>query len=104
MYRGRKRTHLPVQVSGSSSVTVRLGPFASVSDPCSRGFDSRRLHLRPSLAAGSSLGNVHFHTLVPDGVFDVSGEAPARFPSLPPPSDEEVSHILVKVIHGVLSQ
>jgi hypothetical protein len=42
--------------------------------------------------------NVHFHTLVPDGVFDLSGEGRAHFVPLPAPTDEEVARILATVI------
>ncbi len=35
--------------------------------------------------SGSALNlNVHFHTLVPDGVFALDGDGPARFVPLPP--------------------
>jgi hypothetical protein len=43
-HHGRKRAHLPAQPSGSSSVSARLGPFASVCDDSRREFDSRRPH------------------------------------------------------------
>jgi len=45
--------------------------------------------------------NVHFHTLVPDGVFDLAGEGPARFVPLEAPSDEEAARILTVVIRKV---
>lgn len=45
--------------------------------------------------------NVHFHTLVPDGVFDLSGDGPARFVPLRAPSDEDVERILERVIRRV---
>lgn len=45
--------------------------------------------------------NVHFHTLVPDGVFDLSGDGTARFVPLPAPSDEEVERILEAVVRKV---
>ena len=45
--------------------------------------------------------NLHFHTLVPDGVFDLSGDGPARFVPLPAPSDEEVARVLTSVIRKV---
>ncbi len=45
--------------------------------------------------------NVHFHTLVPDGVFDLSGPGPARFVPIQAPSDEEVAKVLTAVIRKV---
>jgi hypothetical protein len=45
--------------------------------------------------------NVHFHTLVADGVFDLTGDGPARFIALPPPDDGEVARILASVIRKV---
>jgi hypothetical protein len=48
--------------------------------------------------------NVHFHTLIPDGVFTVEGEAreaPARFVRLPPPRDEDVQRLLACIIRKV---
>ena len=42
--------------------------------------------------------NVHFHTLVPDGVFDLAGGGPARFVVLRCPSDEELTAILTRFI------
>jgi hypothetical protein len=56
-YRGRKRGHLPVQVSGSSNVSVRLGPFASVCDHFRGGFDSGRLHFISARFLRASWGN-----------------------------------------------
>jgi hypothetical protein len=48
---------------------------------------------------GSALNlNVHFHTLTPDGVFELDEDGPARFVSLPPPEDEDVEAILRRVI------
>jgi len=41
---------------------------------------------------------VHFHTLTPDGVFELDEDGPARFVSLPPPKDEDVEAILRRVI------
>jgi hypothetical protein len=38
--------------------------------------------------------NVHFHTLVLDGVFSNGGGEPLRFRPLPPPTDEEVAVVL----------
>ena len=45
--------------------------------------------------------NVHFHTLVPDGVFVVRGQERARFVRLPAPDDEDVERILTRVIKQV---
>ncbi len=45
--------------------------------------------------------NVHFHTLVPDGVFEVKAEGPARFVRLPAPRDEDVEAILARVIRRI---
>jgi hypothetical protein len=45
--------------------------------------------------------NVHFHTLVPDGVFDLAGPGPARFVPIRAPSDEEVAKVLTAVIRRV---
>jgi len=42
--------------------------------------------------------NVHFHTLVPDGVFDLQGDGPAHFVTIPPPRDEEVASILERFV------
>ena len=45
--------------------------------------------------------NVHFHTLVPDGVFMVRGQDRARFVRLPALDDEDVERILTRVIKQV---
>jgi len=42
-----------------------------------------------------------FHTLIPDGVFDLAEDGPARFVSLPPPTDEDVAQVLTTVIRKV---
>jgi hypothetical protein len=42
--------------------------------------------------------NVHFHTLIPDGSFDLSGSGLARFVELRTPSDEELTWILTRFI------
>ncbi len=48
---------------------------------------------------GSALNlNVHFHTLLPDGVFLLDGDGPARFVPLPPPRDDDVAAILERVV------
>ena len=39
--------------------------------------------------------NVHFHSLVLDGVYEVTGAGPTRFHPLPPPDDEEVARVVV---------
>lgn len=52
---------------------------------------------------GSAINlNVHFHTLIPDGVFDLSGDGPARFVPLRPPTEEDVAGILARVIKRVI--
>src|SRR5258707_6155800 len=52
---------------------------------------------------GSALqSNVHFHVLVPDGVFVETEEgAPAEFHELQPPSDEDVANLLSRVARRV---
>src|SRR5262249_52000090 len=52
---------------------------------------------------GSALQlNVHFHVLVPDGVFvETTDGATAEFHELPPPLDEEVSKLLSQVARRV---
>src|SRR5262249_49852198 len=47
---------------------------------------------------GSALqSNVHFHVLVPDGVFaETEEDAPAEFRELPPPSDKDVANLLAQ--------
>ncbi len=42
--------------------------------------------------------NVHFHTLVPDGVFDVEGTGPARFVPVRAPGEEELTAILGRIV------
>jgi hypothetical protein len=42
--------------------------------------------------------NVHFHTLVPDGVFIEEGTGQARFEPLDAPTDEEVTAILLRIV------
>ncbi|MGQ0508281.1 MAG: transposase [Myxococcaceae bacterium] len=47
--------------------------------------------------------NVHFHVLVPDGVFtQVERGAPVEFVELPPPSDEDVAELLSCVAGRVM--
>ncbi len=51
---------------------------------------------------GSAINlNVHFHTLIPDGVFDLSRPGRALFVRLPAPSDEELERILTRIIRKV---
>ncbi len=51
---------------------------------------------------GSAINlNVHFHTLVPDGVFDLTGTGPARFVPLRGPTDQDVARVLTTVIRKV---
>ena len=51
---------------------------------------------------GSALDvNLHFHTLVPDGVFAADGEGDAFHP-LPPPTDDEVTRLLTTIRRRVL--
>ena len=47
--------------------------------------------------------NVHFHTVMPDGVFAVPApdEERASFIALPPPTTEEVEHLLTRVVKRV---
>jgi len=53
---------------------------------------------------GSSLNlNLHYHTLVLDGVFTTAPGQPTRFHALPPPSDEEVAKLLARVYRRVLA-
>lgn len=55
---------------------------------------------------GSALNvNVHFHTLMPDGVFVEAGDAGGEegaFRRLPPPSDDEVQRLLLTIRRRVL--
>ena len=55
------------------------------------------LHILAFLQAGINL-NVHFHTLVPDGVFDLEGAGQPRFVPIPPPRDEELAAILDRIV------
>ena len=38
--------------------------------------------------------NCHIHSLLPDGVFSADEQSGVRFHALPPPSDEDVAHVL----------
>jgi hypothetical protein len=49
-------------------------------------------------ARGSAINlNCHIHTLALDGVYPVSGSGPIRFHLLPPPDDDEVHRVVVRV-------
>ena len=45
--------------------------------------------------------NVHFHTLVPDGVFVPAGAGGARFVPLPAPTDDDVAAICARVVRRI---
>ena len=45
--------------------------------------------------------NVHFHTLVPDGVFVADGVDGARFVPLPPPTDDDVAGVCARVVRRI---
>ena len=52
---------------------------------------------------GSALPlNVHFHTLVPDGVFVADGAGGARFVPLPAPTDDDVADIGARAARRIL--
>jgi hypothetical protein len=69
----------------------RLARRAGVADPLCGSltflhrFDSQ---LRP---------NAHFHSFVPDGVFNEAGEGGLAFCALPPPSDEDVQRLVLRI-------
>jgi hypothetical protein len=49
--------------------------------------------------SGSAINlNVHFHTLTPDGVFELDDDGPACFVCVPPTEDEDVEAVLRRVI------
>ncbi len=49
---------------------------------------------------GSAINlNCHIHTLALDGVYEVSDDGPTRFYPLPPPDDEAVRRVVVRVAH-----
>jgi hypothetical protein len=51
---------------------------------------------------GSTLGlNVHFHAVLPDGVFAIEGDDPPRFVQLDPPSDQDVARLLDQIAERV---
>ena len=45
--------------------------------------------------------NVHFHSLVLDGVYPTHGDDEARFLPLPAPDDDEVARVTVRVARGI---
>ena len=45
--------------------------------------------------------NVHFHTLVPDGVFVPAGAGGARFVPLPAPTDDGVAELCARVVRRI---
>ena len=45
--------------------------------------------------------NVHFHTLVLDGVYHEEDDGELRFHTLPPPSPREIEQVLTAVIEGI---
>ena len=52
---------------------------------------------------GSALNlNVHFHTLVPDGVFVADGAGGARFVPLPAPTDDDVEDVCARAARRIL--
>ncbi len=48
--------------------------------------------------------NVHFHSLVLDGVYEVTGAGPTRFHPLPPPDDGEVARVVVATARRLAPQ
>ena len=61
---------------------------------------AHRLGIRDGHAGSLNL-NVHFHTLVLDGVFTETETGVLRFHPAPPPSDEEVARLLATIRAGV---
>jgi hypothetical protein len=45
--------------------------------------------------------NVHFHTLVLDGIYERYGEPGMRFRALPPPTDAEVAEVVARIARRV---
>ena len=73
----------------------RRGRLVGVADPRTGGCTAVQRF-------GSAINlNVHFHTLIPDGVFDVERPGRARFVGLPAPSEDELERILTTVIRRV---
>jgi hypothetical protein len=62
----------------------------------------RRWNTRGIQRFGGALNlNVHFHTVIPDGVFVAAGDGPARYFPIAQPRDEDVAAILaVDVARG----
>ena len=46
--------------------------------------------------------NVHFHTIIPDGVFVADGAGGARFVPLPAPTDDDVAEICARAARRIL--
>jgi hypothetical protein len=73
----------------------RRGRLVGVADPRTGGCTAVQRF-------GSAINlNVHFHTLTPDGVFDLSRPGRGLFVRLPAPSEEELKRILTRVIGRV---
>ena len=43
-------------------------------------------------------GNLHFHTLIPEGVWQEQADGSVRFHPLPPPTDAEVETLAVRIV------
>jgi hypothetical protein len=64
--------------------------------------DPRTAGLTAVQRFGSAINlNVHFHTLAPDGVFELANDGPARFLPLKAPTDQEVAELLTAIIRKV---
>jgi hypothetical protein len=76
----------------------RRGRLVGVADPRTGGCTAVQRF-------GSAINlNVHFHTLIPDGVFDLSPPGRGLFVHLPVPSEDELARILTRVIRRVTRQ
>jgi hypothetical protein len=42
--------------------------------------------------------NLHFHTVIPDGVFEAAADGAVRFHALPPPRDDEVQALAARIV------
>ena len=42
--------------------------------------------------------NLHFHTLIPDGVWQEQPDLTVRFHCLPPPTDDDVERLAARVV------
>ena len=51
---------------------------------------------------GSINVNIHFHSLVPDGVYNQDATHQVRFHELPPPSDSEVEDITERIARRIM--